>query len=182
MGKSCSFNLTNDVFLKFIVTLDSIIDGILEGPTNLPPFSHATRELSEKLRGQWTSLSVERVGHHTVKKIFMKLNSFEDKAIISSELCNSMRILSGNAMGRSIITHCAVREYMEGEEIWKSTVKKAMERESFLKEITMKGSGVGGEEGDNMKKRKRKRKKKDTNNDDDTKNDLAKEPKIDEEN
>lgn len=153
-------------------SLYSIIDGVLEGPTHLPPFSHATKELSEKLRGQLTSLSVERVGHHTVKKIFMKLNSFEDKAIISSELCNSMRILSGNAMGRSIITDCAVREYMEGEEIWKTTVKKMMERESFLKDITMKG----GEEADNnTKKRKRKRKKKDTNDNDETKNDSIKE-------
>lgn len=58
-------------------------------------------------------------------------------------------------MGRSIITDCAVRDYMEGEEVWRSTVKKAMERESFLKEITE------SEELNITKKRKRKRKKKD---------------------
>jgi hypothetical protein len=90
-----------------------------------------------------------------VKKIFTKLKSLEDKASISAELSNNMNRLSGNAMGRGIILDCAVREYMEGEEVWRSTVKKAMERESFLKDIT---------EGDvvtNTKKRKRKRKKKD---------------------
>ncbi len=127
----------------------------MEGPTRVSPFSTATKELADKLKGQWTSLAVERVGHHTVKKVFMKLNALEDKAQLSSELSNSMRILSGNAMGRSIITHCAVRDYMEGEEVWKSTVKKAMERESFLKEI------IQGEEVNTTKKRKRKRKKKD---------------------
>lgn len=92
----------------------------------------------------------------------MKLKSLEDKKVIVAELSASMNRLSGNAMGRSIINDCAVREYMEGEEIWKNTVKKAMERALFVKEIT---------EGDivtNTKKRKRKRKKKD-NEENDTK-------------
>ena len=85
----------------------------------------------------------------------MKLKSYEDKSLISAELSKSIRTLDGNAMGRSIITHCALREYIEGEDVWRSTVKKAVEKESFLNEIT---------EGDvttSTKKRRRKRKRKD---------------------
>lgn len=121
---------------------------------NQAPFAKAAKQLFDKLRGHWTTLSVDRVGHHTTRKLFMTLKSFEDKAIISAELSNNMRTLDGNAMGRSIISDCAVREYMEGEDTWRNTVKKAMENESFLKEIA-EGEIV------NTKKRKRKRKKKD---------------------
>lgn len=131
-----------------------IIDGILEGPTRQEPFTKAMKELCIKLKGHWVQMSVERVGHHAVKKIFLKLKLFEDKASISEELSRGINRLSGNAMGRKIITECAVKDYMEGEEIWRSVVKKAMERELFLKEI-VEGDTVGS-----TKKRKRKRKKK----------------------
>lgn len=104
-----------------------IIDGILEGPTNQTPFTKAMKTLCKKLSGHWTTLAVERVGHHTVKKMFMKLKSLEDKKVIVAELSASINRLSGNAMGRSIINDCAVREYMEGEEIWKNTVKKELQ-------------------------------------------------------
>jgi pectin methylesterase-like acyl-CoA thioesterase len=88
----------------------------------------------------------------------MKLKSLNDKESISAVLSKSLRMLTGNAMGRSIVTDCALREYMEGEDEWKKAVKKAIEKESFLKEIV---------EGDicNNKKRKRKRKKKDNEED-----------------
>eukprot|EP00551_Chaetoceros_affinis_P005633 CAMPEP_0203676360 /NCGR_PEP_ID=MMETSP0090-20130426/24285_1 /ASSEMBLY_ACC=CAM_ASM_001088 /TAXON_ID=426623 /ORGANISM="Chaetoceros affinis, Strain CCMP159" /LENGTH=761 /DNA_ID=CAMNT_0050542883 /DNA_START=64 /DNA_END=2349 /DNA_ORIENTATION=+ len=131
-----------------------IIDGILEGPTRQEPFANSVKELCTKLKGHWVQLSVERVGHHTVKKIFLKLKFFEDKAAISEELSKGINRMSGNAMGRKIISECAVKDYMEGEDVWRSVVKKAMERESFLKEI-VEGDTIGS-----TKKRKRKRKKK----------------------
>lgn len=136
------------------------------------PFAKAVKKLANKLANNWTTLSIDRVGQHTTRKIFKKLKSFDDKAVISAELSNTMRILSGNAMGRSIITDCAVREYMEGDDLWRSTVKKAMEKESFLKEITE------GEVDAPTKKRKRKRKKKDTEEEDI--NDTNKVSKVDE--
>ncbi len=132
----------------------SIIDGILEGPTRQEPFVNAMRKLCIKLKGYLVQMSVERVGHHTVKKIFLKLKSFEDKASISQELSKGINRLNGNSMGRKIISECAVKDYMEGEDVWRSAVKKAMERELFLKEI-VEGDTAGG-----TKKRKRKRKKK----------------------
>lgn len=131
-----------------------IIDGILEGPMDQEPFVNATKQLCDKLQGHFVTLSVDRVGHHSVRKIFKKLKSFDDKISITAALSKSMRTLDGNAMGRSIISDCAVREYLEGEDVWKSAVKKSIEKESFLHEI------VEGELLDNNKKRKRKRKKK----------------------
>jgi len=131
-----------------------IIDGILEGPTDQAPFSKATKELSQKLAGQFVALSVERVGQHTVKKIFLKLQ-LDGKVQISSELSKGINRLSGNAMGRSIISECFVKDYMESEDVWKSSVKAMEEKKSFLKEI------IDGDITTNSKKRKRKRKKKD---------------------
>lgn len=129
-----------------------IIDGILDGPTGQKPFSQAVRKLFEKLKGRWVALSVERVGHHTVRKIFLKLGTMEDRASLSEELANSISRLNGNAMGRSVITDCAVKDYMEGDEVWNSAVKKRIEREDFLKDIDEGNLGV-------EKERKRKRKK-----------------------
>mmetsp|Transcript_41 Transcript_41/g.90 ORF Transcript_41/g.90 Transcript_41/m.90 type:complete len:725 (-) Transcript_41:175-2349(-) len=130
-----------------------IIDGILDGPTKQKPFSQAVKKLFSKLEGRWVSLSVSRVGHHTVRKIFIKLQSMDDKAALSAELAQGINRLNGNSMGRSIITDCAVKDYLESKEVWESAVKKRMEKESFLKDI-FEGNLDGGE-----KKRKRKRKK-----------------------
>jgi len=130
-----------------------IIDGILDGPTTQKPFSQAVKKLFEKLKDRWVSLSVERCGHHTVKKIFIKLTNMEDRASLSRELAIGINRLSGNAMGRSVIADCFVKDYMEGEDVWNAAVKKRLEREVFLKEIDE--GNFGGTE----KKRKRKRKK-----------------------
>lgn len=129
-----------------------IIDGILDGPTNIKPFSQAVKRLFEKLKGRWIALSVHRVGHHTVKKIFKKLTNIEDRSSLSKELANGINRLNGNAIGRSIIIDCAVKDYMEGEEVWNNAVKKLLEKECFLEEILTGDVGV-------EKKRKRKRKK-----------------------
>jgi len=129
-----------------------LIDGILDGPTKQQPFSPAVKKLFEKLKGRWVALSVERIGHHTVKKIFIKLN-MEDRKLLSEELANGINRLNGNAMGRSVITDCAVKDYLEGEDVWNAAVKKRLEKEDFLKDLE---DSLGTE-----KKRKRKRKKKD---------------------
>lgn len=125
---------------------------------NQEPFEKATRQLLDKLKDHLTTLSVDRVGHHTVRKIFTKLKSLDDKEKISAALSKSLGILTGNAMGRSIVTDCALREYLEGRDTWEKAVKKAIEKESFLNEI------VEGDIGNN-KKRKRKRKKKENEED-----------------
>ena len=129
-----------------------LIDGILDGPTAQKPFSQAVKKLFEKLKGRWASLSVERVGHHTVKKIFIKLTSMDDRKALSEELADGINRLNGNAMGRSVIADCAVKDLMEGEDVWNAAVKKRLEREIFLKEIVEGNFGT-------EKKRKRKRKK-----------------------
>ncbi len=130
-----------------------IIDGILDGPTGQKPFSKAVKKMYQKLQGKWVALSVERVGQHTVKKIFIKLQSMEDRLSLSEELAQGIHKLDTNAMGRSVISECAVRDYMEGEEVWNNAVKKLLEKESFLKDI------IEGNLGGSEKKRKRKRKK-----------------------
>ena len=88
----------------------------------------------------------------------MKLRSLDDKEYMSAALSKSLGKLTGNAMGRSIVTDCFLREYLEDGDIWKVAVKKKIEKESFLNDI------VEGDIGNN-KKRKRKRKKKENEED-----------------
>jgi hypothetical protein len=134
-----------------------IIDGILNGPTKQGSFAKAVEKLFEKLRGEYVALSVERIGHHTVNKIFIKLGKTEHRFSLSEELANGINRLNGNAMGRSVIMDCAVKDFMEGEELWSATVKKRLEREDFLKDIVEGNLGTPGT--GTEKKRKRKRKK-----------------------
>ncbi len=133
-----------------------IVDGILDGPTKQAVFSEAVTSFFLKLKGRYVALSVERIGHHTVKKIFIRLQNMEHRASLSEELAGGINRLSGNAMGRSVIMDCAVKDFMEGPEVWSASVKKRIERENFLKEIE---DGKLGSNGGTEKKRKRKRKK-----------------------
>ena len=52
------------------------------------------------LEGNWSRLAVHRVGQHTVKKVFKKLVSINDKAALAAELAQNKAKLSGNNMGR----------------------------------------------------------------------------------
>ena len=137
----------------------SVIDGILEGSVNF------SRELLTKLKDRWVSLSVERVGHHIVRKVFVALKSMEDKMELSAELAKCINRLNGNSMGRSIIVDCAVKDFLEGEGVWREAVKRRTEKENFLNEI------MEDKLGKPEKKRKRKRKKTTSNEseDDDSK-------------
>jgi hypothetical protein len=141
----------------------SIIDGILDGPNKEPAFAKANKHLLEKLSGQWAALGVDRVGNHAVKKLFRALTEWQDKAVLTSELAQSLTKLGGNAMGRSVVEACAVKEFLEGEEVWKAAVRKAQQREEWVQDIF-----DGGDKTEGRKKRKRKKhgKQESTNNDD----------------
>ena len=78
-----------------------ILDGILEGPSNAPTFATAFKSLFEKLQGRWVSLSLDRVGHHIVKKLFHALPKMDDKAKLVEELVAGGNRLNGNVMGRT---------------------------------------------------------------------------------
>lgn len=131
------------------------MDGILDGPRDEPPFVRARTKLLEKLGGSWVALAVDRVGNHSVKKLFKGLNDWDSKAILTAELAQAVSRLGGIAMGRSVIEACAVREFLEGEETWKATVRKAQQREEFVEDIL----AIGENDKKIEKKKKRKRKK-----------------------
>lgn len=135
----------------------SILDGILDGPREESAFAKARKTLLEKLSGRWAALAVDRVGNHTVKKLFKGLMEWEDKAVLTSEMAQALNRLGGNAMGRSVIEACSVSEFMEGEEAWKSAVRKMERHEELIDDIL----AIGDEEKkDEKKKRKRKKHKK----------------------
>ena len=140
-----------------------ILDAIMEGPTKQNPFASAVKEILEKLGGRWVALSVERVGHHLVQNLFKALHSLDDRATLAAELAHGINRLGSNAMGRKVMTTCAVKEFLEGEAVWKEAVTKQIRREEILKElledVVDKESG-GGDGGGGEGKRKRKRKKK----------------------
>ena len=160
----CSFvsinclNLTSSFLMS--TSLNSIMDGLLDGPER----SIASKLLYPKLSEHITFLSTERVGRHTVEKLFLALPTMEDKAALSAQLSHSLSRLGSNAMGRSVMASCAVKEYLEGESSWKEAVARQRENENWLDEILGEQKEVdSGDEGggeDRMNKRRKKEKKK----------------------
>jgi len=137
-----------------------IMDGLLDGPSR----SAAAKLLFPKLSDRITSLANERVGHHTVEKLFRAL-PMEDKAALSAELSQSLSRLGSNAMGRSVMVSCAVKEYLEGESTWTDAVSKQQkDKENWLEEILGEKEGSDNEEvvetPDDTKKRKKDKKEK----------------------
>jgi len=112
-----------------------------------------------KLEGHWSQLAVHRVGHHSVNKLFNKLVSYNDKAVLAAELAQSKAKLSGIYMGRSVMETCAVYEFLEGETEWRAKLEKRNKEETILNEILSTGKEA------NMKGKRRKRRRKTTDKD-----------------
>mmetsp|Transcript_16977 Transcript_16977/g.38975 ORF Transcript_16977/g.38975 Transcript_16977/m.38975 type:complete len:815 (+) Transcript_16977:114-2558(+) len=158
-----------------------IMDGILDGPMKTTIFATATKDLREKLVGSWASLATDRVGHHTVKKLFTSLPKIDDKSKLVEELVDGGNRLRGNTMGRSVIDSCLVDAYEENRKEWRHRVGKLMtaSEDKFLAEVTGKpenkkriapSEAAQGDEGEGEEandvttttkaKRKRRRKRK----------------------
>jgi len=132
-----------------------VMDGLLDGPAR----SIASKVLVTKLSDRILFLAAERVGHHAVEKLFRALPTMEDKASFSAELSHSLNRLDSNAMGRSVMVTCAVKEYLEGESVWKNALAKQREKGNWLEEIT--GEKEGSEDEDEAEEIKTKKRKKD---------------------
>eukprot|EP00980_Cylindrotheca_fusiformis_P029198 scaffold22748_cov182-Cylindrotheca_fusiformis.AAC.12 len=134
-----------------------IMDGLLDGPIKTPIFATAAKTLYSKLKGHWVSLSTDRVGHHTVKKLFAALPRIDDKSKLMDELVSGGNRLMGNTMGRGVVEACSVDEYRENPKQWRKKIAKLIERKdasSFLEKVVTS-------EGEKQRpKRKRKRKRK----------------------
>ncbi|KAL9183612.1 hypothetical protein ACHAXT_004468 [Thalassiosira profunda] len=133
-----------------------VLDGLLEGPSK----AIASKLLVPKLMDRLPFLATERVGHHTVEKLFKALPTFEDKAAISAELSHSLNRLGSNKMGRSVMTTLAVKEYLEGESAWKDALAKQREKDGWLDEILGTKEGSDDEEGEPTTKKRKKSKRK----------------------
>ena len=81
--------------------------------------------------------------------------------MLCGELVKGLTKLHGNAIGRGIVVDCCLKEFGEdndgGGGVWRESVKRLLERESFLRDIV---GDEDNEDGDGAKKKKRKRKKK----------------------
>jgi nucleolar protein 9 len=145
-----------------------IMDGILDGPIKTPIFASATKSILTKLQGDWVSLSVDRVGHHTVKKMFLALPRIDDKAKLVEELANGGNRLTGNTMGRSVVEACFVNEYQENQKEWRKAVSKTLAKEdhSFIDEMVPAAVNDDYDDLKTKSKRKRKRKRPDKPNED----------------
>jgi hypothetical protein len=143
-----------------------IMDGILDGPVLIPIFARASKQLWEKLQGHWTPLALDRVGHHTVKKLFTALPKVDDKAKLVDELHHAGNRLRGNAMGRSVMESCQVELYGEDRTEWRKRIVKSLTKndEDFIKELSTKQKDYDEEA--TKKKRKRHRKKSSTSGED----------------
>ena len=130
-------------------------DGILESPSVKDPvFASAIKQIFLKLKGRWVSLASDRIGHHSVKKIFKALNNMNDRRQLVDELSHGKARLNGCAMGRSVMEVCYMQTYVEeGENEWRKKVTKMVHKEKLLKEIEAAEPSAAR----TKKKRKRKR-------------------------
>ena len=129
------------------------MDALLDGPAR----AIASKLILQKLTGRIPFLAAERVGHHTVEKLFRALPTMEEKAAISAELSQFLNRLGGNAMGRSTMATCAVKEYLEGETVWKDALAKQQRNDNWLEEM-LGGKSEGYDEDGAMKKKRKKEK------------------------
>eukprot|EP00985_Skeletonema_marinoi_P018149 scaffold10068_cov134-Skeletonema_marinoi.AAC.10 len=128
-----------------------IMDGLLDGPAK----EVASKSLYSKLFNRLPFLAAERVGHHVVMKLFHAL-PYDEKAVMSAELSHSLNRLGSNAMGRSVMASCAVKEYLEGENAWREALAKQKVNEEWLKDILGEDGGSGDEAGGKSRKKRRK--------------------------
>ena len=100
-------------------------------------FSKARTKLLNRLKGRWVSLATDRVGHHTVQNLFRALPSMKAREELVQELAQGRHRLNGNAMGRSILSECAVHVYQnQGFVDWSHRVQKRMEQQEWLGELS----------------------------------------------
>lgn len=137
-----------------------IMDGILCGPTKTPVFGVAVKALLGKLSGRWVALSTDRVGHHTVKNMFLALPKIDDKAKLVEELVLGGNRLNGNTMGRSVVEACLVNEYNENRKEWRRMVAKTLTKDDNFLDEMVAGNTDDAEDLPQKTKSKRKRKRK----------------------
>jgi Pumilio-family RNA binding repeat len=101
-----------------------------------PVFSSALKRLVTKLQGTWVSIAIDRVGHHTIKKLFVALVDVSDKRLLVEELIAGKNRMNGNSMGRNVLDALEVRAYeMNGELEWSNMIKRHIAKKEWLKEI-----------------------------------------------
>jgi hypothetical protein len=161
-----------------------LMDGILDGPINTPIFAEAARLLRTKLVGHWASLAGDRVGQHSVKKLFKALPKIDDKAKLVEELASAGNRLNGTAMGRSVVEVCFVEEFIENRKQWREKISKLSTKEmtSMLPEILedkeISGASTNDLQEQQGEKSKRKRRRKKAITSEGEQHDVEPEPKI----
>lgn len=139
-----------------------VLDGILEGPVKESVFSSAIAKLATKLTGRWVTLAGDRIGHHVVIKLFFALKDLAVREELVKEFVAGKKRLSGNAMGRKVLSECLVHEYeMNGTNEWNRLVKKRTEKDVWLDDIIHGSKEVTGKrkETDDMPKKSKKKQK-----------------------
>lgn len=113
-----------------------VLDGILDGPTKDSIFQAKIKQLYTSLQGRWVALACDRVGHHTVKKVFRSLLDVNERKKLVTELVEGKTRLQGCPMGRSVMEYCRVYDFIsKGENSWASGVSKFLQNEDWLKEL-----------------------------------------------
>jgi Pumilio-family RNA binding repeat len=113
-----------------------ILDALLDGPKDESMFVQARQRLLGKLTGRWVALAVDRVGHHTVQKLFDVLRDIKDQERLVQELLVGKSRLLGNSMGRTVLDALQVRVYeAQGEAEWAKSIKSNQKKKEWLNEI-----------------------------------------------
>jgi len=125
-----------------------LIDGILDHPQkNEKDISSYTQKLYKKLKGKWIYYAIDRIGKHTVLKLYSLLK-YDNQLSLVQELAESYNRLQGCNIGKHISKELGIDEFItNGEHYWKQKYLKSSSdcKKRFIQEV------------DSGKKKKRKK-------------------------
>ena len=112
-------------------------DGNDKDANKTAPLKKVRNKLLTKLKGRWTSLAIDRVGHHVVRKLFLALPTMKAREDLVRELAQGRDRLRGNAMGRCVQSECEVDLYWnQGVDEWKAKIQRKLEQKEWLMELS----------------------------------------------
>lgn len=127
-------------------------------------FVKARIALLKKLEGRWITLATHRIGHHIVLNVFASFWDVQLRQQLVDELSRQLNRLRGSAMGRAVLSKCAVELYKRNKKEWNKVMTKQIQDDKWRLEMEQQKSskkhkrvsGGGAGEGSTLRKKKSK--------------------------
>jgi len=97
----------------------------------------ARTRLVKHLRGKWTMLATDRIGHHMVIKLFRSFSDIKLREVLTEELSQEMYRLKGNNMGRSVVKEFELNTYTYSKSDWTKMMQNQMDSQQWFQDEIM---------------------------------------------